>query len=280
MKILVTGANGYIGKGVVKRLLKDNLEIIATDINVNKVLKEVQYIECDLFGIENPMEFFGNPDVLLHLAWRDGFKHNSKNHILDLEKHCSFIEKMIDGGIKQVAVMGSMHEIGFYEGCIDEDTKTNPMSLYGISKDALRNVTKLICNEKKVVFQWLRAYYIVGNVSSGESIFAKLYRADQLGEEFFPFTTGEQLYDFIDYDELCKQISATVQQKDINGVIECCTGKPIRLGERVERYINDYGLNIKLQYGIYPTRAYDSKAVWGNNEKIEKIMKSYSKVER
>ena len=48
----------------------------------------------------------------------------------------SFIYKMIKGGIKQVAVMGSMHEVGFFEGSINENTPCNPQSLYGISKNA------------------------------------------------------------------------------------------------------------------------------------------------
>ncbi|MFR3431567.1 MAG: hypothetical protein ACLTTH_16475 [Holdemanella porci] len=33
---------------------------------------------------DNPYEYFENPDVLLHLAWRDGFVHTSPFHIQDL----------------------------------------------------------------------------------------------------------------------------------------------------------------------------------------------------
>ena len=69
----------------------------------------------------------------------------------------------MESGIKRVAVMGSMHEVGFYEGSIDENTPCNPESLYGISKNALRNVVKLYCEQYDILFQWLRGFYIVGN---------------------------------------------------------------------------------------------------------------------
>lgn len=35
MKILVTGANGYLGKGVVKQLLDDGVSVVATDLKMN-----------------------------------------------------------------------------------------------------------------------------------------------------------------------------------------------------------------------------------------------------
>ena len=46
---------------------------------------------------------------------------------------------MIIGGVKKVTIMGSMHEIGFWEGAIKEDTPCNPLSLYGVSKNALKD---------------------------------------------------------------------------------------------------------------------------------------------
>ena len=113
MKILVTGANGYLGQGIVKQLLDDGVEVVATDICSAHIDKRATIKECDLFSINQPFAFFEKPDVLLHLAWRDGFIHNSDSHLADLNKHCLFIKKIIDEGIKRVAVMGTMHEIGF-----------------------------------------------------------------------------------------------------------------------------------------------------------------------
>lgn len=67
--------------------------------------------------------------------------------------------------------MGSMHEIGFYEGSINENTPTNPQSLYGISKNALRQAIQVDAKQNDILFQWIRGFYIVGNAESGCSIF-------------------------------------------------------------------------------------------------------------
>ena len=55
----------------------------------------------------------------------------------------------------------------------------------------------------------------------------------------------------------------------------------MRLGERVEQFLRENHFQIKLQYGAFPDRLYDSKAVWGNNGKILEIMeKSHLKPDR
>ena len=262
MKVLVTGANGYLGQGIVKQLLNDGNEVIATDFDLKYVDDRAQKNIVDIFSIDNPYEHFSKPDVLLHLAWRDGFKHYS------------FIEKMISGGLKQVCVMGTMHEIGYFEGCIDENTPCNPMNLYGIAKNALRNAIKLICKSNDVVFQWLRGYYIVGNSKFGSSIFSKITEANECGKKEFPFTTGKNKYDFLDYNEFALQVASACTQKEINGIINICSGKPVSLADRVEAFIKENNYDIALKYGAFPDRAYDSDAVWGNNTKIQKILEA------
>lgn len=274
MKILVTGANGYLGQGIVRSILNNGHCVVATDFNTQFVDERAERIACNLFEVDNPYSFFGEPDVLLHLAWRDGFVHYSSAHIEDLPKHYAFIKKMVDGGIQQVAVMGSMHEIGFFEGSINESTPCHPTTPYGIAKNALRDLTQMLCKQKNIVFQWLRGYYIVGNSKFGSSIFSKITVAVDEGKTEFPFTLGQNQYDFIDYPDFCAQVAAVVGQKNEQGIINICSGKPEKLADRVERFIKENGYRIKLQYGAFPDRPYDSKAIWGNDTKIRKIMEN------
>lgn len=273
MKILVSGANGYLGQGIVKSILDKGNKVVATDFDVSNIDERATGIACDLFEIEDPYKYFGCPDVVLHLAWRDGFIHYSDSHISDLPKHYAFLKKMADSGVEQIAVMGSMHEIGFFEGAINENTPCNPTTPYGIGKNALRNLTKMICNQHNIVFQWLRGYYIVGNTQYGSSIFSKITAAVNEGKKEFPFTMGQNQYDFIDYPDFCEQVALSVNQKSENGIINICSGRPEKLADRVERFIEENHYDIKLKYGAFPDRPYDSKAVWGDSSKIERIMK-------
>lgn len=274
MKILVTGANGYLGQGIVKNLVDSGCYVIATDFHDDYIDKRATIIKCDLFREEEPYEYFDSPDAMIHLAWRDGFQHNSMSHINDLPKHYSFIKKMIDGGLQHFCGMGSMHEVGFYEGCINEYTPTNPLCLYGISKNALRQSIQLLAKEKGIIFQWIRGYYIVGNSDRGCSIFSKISLAEKQHKKFFPFNSGENQYDFLDYDEFCNQAASVVMQDTIQGIINCCSGKPMRLADRVEMFLKEKSYNIKLEYGTFKDRPYDSKAVWGDISKIKSILDS------
>lgn len=272
MKILVTGANGYLGQGIVKHILDLGNEVVAVDLKIDHVDERADRRACDLFSIEDPYNYFSQPDVLLHLAWRDGFVHYSDAHIDDLSKHYEFIKSLADSKVKMIAVMGSMHEIGFFEGAIKEETPCNPTTPYGIAKNALRELTAMCCKQKSKKFQWLRGYYIVGNSQYGASIFSKITAAEAEGKEEFPFTMGQNQFDFIDYEDFCEQVARAVGQDEVLGVINICSGYPEKLADRVERFIKENGFKIRLKYGAFPDRPYDSKAVWGDGHKIQIVM--------
>ena len=272
MKVLVTGANGYLGQGIVRHILDRGFRVVATDLSVDHVDPRAERMACDLFAVQNPYDFFGRPDILLHLAWRDGFVHYSDAHITDLPRHYELIKAFADSGVKKIAGMGSMHEIGFFEGSIDEQTPRRPITPYGISKNALRELTEMLCARKQKQFQWFRGYYIVGNSQYGSSIFSKITQAEQEGQKEFPFTMGQNQFDFLDYEDFCEQVARAVEQDRILGTINICSGHPEKLADRVERFIRENGYGIRLKYGAFPDRPYDSKAVWGNGSKIESIM--------
>ncbi|MBE6013803.1 MAG: NAD(P)-dependent oxidoreductase [Lachnospiraceae bacterium] len=275
MKVLITGAAGYIGRHVVKAFLNAGHDVYVSDFQYKGVDERAIIVEEPIFtGQKDIFDRLGKPDVLVHMAWRDGFIHNSHAHMRDLSSHITFLENMIDGGLKYLTVMGSMHEIGYWEGAIDENTPCNPMSMYGIAKNALRQALLLYTKDKDVNLHWLRAYYIYGDDARGSSIFAKICQAVEDGKKEFPFTTGKNKYDFIHVEELAKMIEVASVQSKVNGIINVCTGKPVSLAERVEGFIVENGFDIKLKYGAFPDRPYDSPGEWGDATLIEEIMRN------
>lgn len=274
MKIAITGANGYLGSHVTTYLYERGYDVTAVDFRHGNLPTGVKKISIDILNEENIYKRIGAPDVLIHLAWRDGFVHSSQSHMKDLSKHFAFIMDALEGGVKYLSVMGSMHEVGYFEGCIKEDTVCNPMSQYGIAKNTLRQaLTEIINREyKDVAFHWLRGYYIYGDDERSNSVFAKLLQAAKEGKSEFPFNSGKNKYDFISIDEMSEQIALASIQNEINGIINCCSGKPVALGEMIERYIEKNQLKISLAYGKYPDRPYDSPLIFGDNTKISAIL--------
>lgn len=274
MRILVTGANGFLGSFITKKLCDDGFEVVAMDLNNNNIDDRATYIKASYLDERTDWyEILKRPDVCLHAAWRDGFKHNSQLHILELSSHYNFLCNLIDSGIKQICVMGSMHEIGYHEGVVDENTPCNPLSLYGIAKNSLRQALEVYTKDKKVIFQWIRGFYIYSNSMLSHSIFSKILIADSEGKAFFPFTSGKNKFDFISLDDITKQICAVITQNDEKGIINCCSGVPVSLAEEIENFIKINRLKIKLDYGKFPDRAYDSPCIYGDNTKINKILR-------
>lgn len=275
MKVLITGANGYIGKNLIKKLIQKKVNFIATDIDNSNLPTNIEFKKANIFNDKNLYEYFEKPDVCVHLAWRDGFVHNSEKHISDLPLHFKFLKEMIDGGTKRIVVLGSMHEIGYFVGKINAYTYCNPLSYYGISKNSLRQMLEVYSKSKKFNLQWVRCFYIYGDNKGGNSIFSKLLLANEEGKLTFPFTSGSNKYDFISIDQLAEQLFFIINNNFKFGIINCCSGEPMSLSSAVNKFIKDNNLNIKLDYNKFPDRIYDSPLTYGDNTAITIIRNSF-----
>ena len=273
--ILITGANGYIGKHVVDFLFNNNKNILACDFQNTKIKKEIDFVNIDILNEATHPELFNllnKPDNVIHLAWQDGFNHYAQSHINNVIKHFYFLKNMIDSGVKSITVMGTAHEVGYHEGKISENTPCNPLSYYGIAKNTLRQLLFAYAKDKEVSIKWLRAYYITGDDYNNNSVFTKLLQTANDGKKEFPFTKGTNQFDFINIDDLAKMISLAAIQDEVNGIINVCSGEPTSLKDKAEEFIQEHNLDIKLNYGVFPQRKYDSPVIYGDNQKIKKIM--------
>lgn len=267
MKIIVTGANGYIGRNVVSELLSRGHEVISILFAGEKahdyiIGSEIKYFDLLEMTEDEIKENLADADSMLHLAWQAGFNHQDPIHIQNITKHYNFITKVYDAGVNNISVAGTMHEVGYYVGAIDDKTPCNPLNPYGIAKNFLRQSLIEYTNKHNKNLQWLRFYYITGDDKFSNSVFTKILKAAEEGKKTFPLNSGEMLYDFIDIKELAKQISDELEGMR-SGIINCCSGKPKSLRTAVTEFIHKNNLDITPEYGVFPERAYDSMAVWG-----------------
>lgn len=273
-RVVVTGAAGYIGRAVVTALVDRGFDVVALvrPGGSTGVDDRAETVAADVLspGFE-PASVLDGAQAFIHLAWQDGFRHSAASHMLHLSDHFRLLSGVADAGVPRVSVLGTMHEIGYWEGPIDADTPARPRTLYGVAKNALRESLFLAVPET-VELAWLRCYYIYGDDRRSNSIFTRLLEAVDRGEPTLPFTSGTNKYDFIHVSELAQQIAVASTTAGVRGVLNCSSGVPVSLAQRVESYIAENDLPIALDYGAFPDRPYDSPAVWGDATRIRELM--------
>ena len=283
MKILVTGATGFIGSHLIFELLKNKSnKIIATSKCINKAMKfkwyaKVEFIQYDFDNDNNKdlYSFFGKPDKLIHLAWNNLSNVKAIEHLeVTLLNHYKFIKSMVVAGLKEVIVTGTCFEYGMVEGSLSENLDTKPSNSYGKSKDKLR---KSIIDLKKnfnFTYKWIRVFYVYGERQSKTSLMYLLDKAIKNKDKEFNMSGGEQLRDFLYIKDLVKYICLIADQNIyINQVINCCSGKPISVKQLVKRHLKKKKYTMKLNLGYYPYPDFEPMSFWGNRFYLDKLLK-------
>ena len=275
MKVLVTGAAGFVGRYVVAELVSNGYEVIATSRRKEKAknyewFSSVEYIEHDFANTqENYYDFFCRPDLLIHLCWEGLSNYSDHTHVdRYLPRHCNFLRNIICGGLKNVVVTGTCQEYGLQSGELSEALPTNPTTPYGIAKDALYRYCVALCNSDPFRFVWLRLFYNFGEGQSPNSLFGQLDSAIRAKSEVFNMSGGEQLRDFLPIEEVAKRVVHVATLIQVEGVFNVCSGKPISVRRMVEGYLRKANCNIDLNLGFYDYPKYEPMAFWGDCGKL------------
>ena len=279
MKILVTGATGFVGSHVINELLKYDHEIIAAVRNktsTTNLTDKIKIIELDLDNLNPIKNYFlesGKPDVLIHLAWQGLPNYKEKFHIeKNLPSHFAFLKNMVDNGLQNLVVTGTCFEYGMKEGCLTEEMKSDPQNPYAAAKDELRKFLEQLQKEKYFNLKWVRLFYMYGKGQNPNSLLSQLETALQTDESVFNMSGGEQLRDYLPIEKVAEYIVKISLQNKINGIINCCSGVPIKVKTLVENYLKKINKNISLNYGYYPYPDYEAMAFWGDDTKLKKIV--------
>jgi len=281
MKVLVTGATGFIGGYVIGELLKQNHKVIATSTNKSKAFEKqwfdkVTYIEFSLDDVssrENLFQYFRNPELIIHLAWGGlpdykNFSHIDKN----LFQQLALIKNLVSNGLTDMLITGTCLEYGMQSGSLREDILTLPGNPYAIAKDSLRKFLEALQRDFYFNFKWVRLFYMYGKGQNPKSIVPLLDHALAKGDTTFKMSGGEQLRDYLRVSEVADILIKIALQNKVQGIINCCSGKPVSVRKFVEQYLLDNNAEIKLELGYYPYPDYEPMAFWGDNEKLKKII--------
>jgi dTDP-6-deoxy-L-talose 4-dehydrogenase (NAD+) len=284
MKILVTGATGFLGRYVVKSLLLSGHTVIATASrskeNAGELLsqsKNLKYIQKDLNDREeNYYSFFEEPERVIHLSWQGLPNYKELFHIeRNLPSNYYFIKNLVSNGLGSITITGTCFEYGLLEGCLTEDMNTRPVTNYGLAKDTLRKFTEALQKNFTFNFKWLRLFYPFGPGQGPKSLYSQMENAVSTQSKEFNMSAGEQLRDYLPVEKMAGCIAKAALQDNVSGVINCCSGKPISVRTFVENYFKDHDYSIKLNLGHYPYPDYEPLAFWGDINKLTKAIGTF-----
>ncbi|WP_339465195.1 NAD-dependent epimerase/dehydratase family protein [Pseudomonas sp. EA_65y_Pfl2_P74] len=279
MKVLVTGATGFVGRHLVSALLARGCTVRAVARNAETAqgmpwINDVEFVAADIHAADlDVIALTEGVDALAHLAWPGLPNYRALFHFEhNLMADYRFIKGAVEAGVKQVLVTGTCFEYGMQSGPLSETTEPRPSNPYGLAKHTLHLFLQNLQQEQPLTLQWARLFYLHGEGQNPNSLLAALDRAIDAGDASFNMSGGEQLRDFLPIASAADYLATIVHQRDFNGVINCASGQPVSVRALVEQRLRERGARLNLNLGHYPYPSHEPMAFWAVTERLQQLL--------
>ena len=209
-KAVITGGSSSIGVALIKKLLSENIEILALqrkDSVKRQRLPEhkLLHIEfCSLQEIKSYIPKQQDFDVFFHLAWVNTIKdqrYSIEAQMPNVAYTCDAAELAHKLGCKAFIGAGSQAEYGRHDEPLRPDTLCVPENAYGIMKLCANHASKLICNQYGMRHNWPRILSGYGLYDNTSSVLISTILKSMEGKKL-EFSKGEQIWDFVHMDDI------------------------------------------------------------------------------
>jgi len=275
MKVIVSGASGFVGGHVVSELLRRDHQVTALVRDLEKTEQfawgsQVRFVAWDIHSSKRlNLHEVGVPDVLIHLAWSGLPNYKERFHFeTNLPAHYHFIKSLVEQGVSQVMVAGTCFEYGMQEGCLSESMFADPQNPYALAKDSLRKFLQCLQRDISFTLQWTRLFYMYGRGQNSNSILAQLDAAIERGDPAFNMSGGEQLRDYLPVEEVARCLVRLMENRTVDGLFNICSGQPVSIRELVETHLMKRHAKIRLNLGHYPYPDYEPMEFWGDRSRF------------
>ena len=234
MKILLTGATGFIGKYVSERLVSKGIDFVTVGRNTPKINNE--HINSDLLSTNSFDQIIEASQAthLIHLAWYAEHGKYWSSPLNDKWVHATqkLIVAFCKSGGKGVVLAGTCAEYDWSDrSCSEKDTPVNPQSIYGIAKNKTRKLVMKICEENNVPCIWGRIFSPYGREENYQRLIPSLISVFR--GEASPFGVNSNQYrDFLHAYDVAEAFIFLMFSGQ-SGIFNISSGKPIQINELV-----------------------------------------------
>ena len=274
-KVIVTGANGFIGTALLRYMSGEGVRIYAIVKDENeyiddiKALPGVEVVYCSLENISAlpSLIFDRDIDACIHLAWAGSFGAARADYTMQTDNvlyAMKTVEAVSAMNIKRFVCAGTLAEKDVLNYHLTDGATPNAVSIYGIAKNYAHLMTKTLCTSLGIEHIWcyLSNTYGVGNTTNN---FVNMAVNLMLDGKSADFTTGEQSYDFVYITDTVRAIYAAADKGKANVSYYLGSGKAMKLKDYICLIRDAVDKNIEIHLGAIPyngkplpTEAYDS----------------------
>ncbi|MFB3882148.1 MAG: NAD-dependent epimerase/dehydratase family protein [Armatimonadota bacterium] len=206
MRVLVTGAAGFIGGHVVEGLVAAGHEVIGVD-DLSGGFREnvpagVAFRQLDLRDAAATEEITNQyrPEVLCHLAAnaREGASQFQPRDVCgrNLMAYANVLVPAIRSGMRKVVLYSSMAVYGEQPPAFDESMPRCPVDVYGVNKRAMEEITEILAEVHEFSYTIIRPHNVFGERQSLQDPFrnvvAIFMNRIMRGEPLYIYGDGEQ----------------------------------------------------------------------------------------
>jgi nucleoside-diphosphate-sugar epimerase len=277
VRVLVTGASGFIGSHVVRALIDsghDVLCFVLPDDNLwrlDDVIDRIELLRGDLRNLSNVQYELQNwrPATCVHLAWyaKPGKYLQSRENLYSLQGSLDLLEVLGGSGCAHFIGAGTCAEYEMKSEKLSESDNTNPETLYAASKLSFQMLGERIAEQSNIRFSWGRIFYLYGSYEDSRRLVPAAIQKLQKSE-IFSSSPGEQVRDYLHVSDVANAFSALVNCQ-ATGIYNICSAIPVSIKTLLDTIGSLMGKSELLAHGTLPYREWEPRFVCGNNDRLK-----------
>ncbi|WP_022701702.1 NAD-dependent epimerase/dehydratase family protein [Oceanicaulis alexandrii] len=267
MRILITGATGYIGRALLPSLSRSGhvLRCVVRDPSQTLASADEHVVLPDLFTASDGelRAALNGIDLVIHLAWyvdaRD-YLHALDN-LVCVSGTLRLAHEALELGISRFVGVGTCLEYDANYGYLTPQTPLAPVSVYACAKAGVYQTLLAAYERADSDFAWARLFHIYGGQEDPRRLTPYL-RARLAAGQVAELTSGRQIRDYMHVDAVGEQLSRFALS-ETSGAANICSGDPVTVANFAQRIAAEYGRDDLLRFGARPDRPDDPACLVG-----------------